>query len=52
MIGGRLYSDDTTLIKGGYVLTLDPVLGDLPHTDVLIQGEKIAAVGKNLAGEP
>ena len=28
MIGGRLYSDRTTLIKGGYVLTLDPELGD------------------------
>ena len=38
MIGGKLYADDTTLIKGGYVLTLDPELGDMPHTDVLIQG--------------
>ena len=52
MIGGRLYSDDTTLIKGGYVLTLDPELGDLPHTDVLIQGDKIAAVGKDLEASP
>ena len=25
MIGGRPYTDPTTLIKGGYVLTLDPV---------------------------
>ena len=43
MIGGRPYTDRTTLIKGGYVLTLDPELGDLPHTDVLIDGDKIAA---------
>jgi 5-methylthioadenosine/S-adenosylhomocysteine deaminase len=52
MIGGQLYTDRTTLIKGGYVLTLDPDLGDLPHTDVLIDGEKIAAVGENLPVSP
>jgi len=48
MIGGRPYTDRTTLIKGGYVLTLDPELGDLPLTDVLIDGDKIAAIGRNL----
>jgi cytosine/adenosine deaminase-related metal-dependent hydrolase len=52
MIGGRLYADDTTLIKGGYVLTLDPELGDMPHTDVLIQGSKIAAIGQDLEASP
>ena len=52
MIGGRLYNDSTTLIKGGYVLSLDPALGDLPHTDVLIDGDKIAAVGKDLKVGP
>jgi 5-methylthioadenosine/S-adenosylhomocysteine deaminase len=52
MIGGRLYSDDTTLIKGGYVLTLDPVLGDMPHTDVLIKGSKIEAIGPDLEASP
>ena len=52
MIGGRPYTDRTTLIKGGYVLTLDPELGDLPHTDVLIDGDKIAAVGRNLEVSP
>jgi cytosine/adenosine deaminase-related metal-dependent hydrolase len=51
MIGGR-YTDRTTLIKGAYVLTLDPKLGDLPHTDVLIDGDKIAAVGPNLQASP
>ena len=52
MIGGRPYTDRTTLIKGGYVLTLDPELGDLPLTDVLIDGDKIAAVGRNLEVSP
>ncbi len=52
MIGGRPYTDRTTLIKGGYVLTLDPELGDLPHTDVLIDGDKIAAVGPQSRSEP
>ncbi len=47
MIGGR-YTDRTTLIKGGYVLTLDPELGDLPQADVLIDGEKITAIGPNI----
>ncbi len=45
MIGGKVFTDRTTLIKGGYVLTLDPALGDMPNSDVLIDGEKIAAVG-------
>ena len=48
MIGGKIYNDQTTLIKGGYVLTMDRELGDLPHTDVVIDGEKIVAVGPNL----
>jgi cytosine/adenosine deaminase-related metal-dependent hydrolase len=52
MIGGQLYGNRTTLIKGGYVLTLDPSLGDLPNTDVLIDGDKIAAVQQNLSAGP
>jgi cytosine/adenosine deaminase-related metal-dependent hydrolase len=51
MIGGR-YTDRTTLIKGGYVLTLDPELGDLPQADVLIDGEKITAIGPNIQASP
>jgi 5-methylthioadenosine/S-adenosylhomocysteine deaminase len=51
MIGGR-YTDQTTLIRGGYVLTLDPTLGDLPNSDVLLDGDKIAAIGPNLAASP
>jgi 5-methylthioadenosine/S-adenosylhomocysteine deaminase len=32
------------LLRGGYVLTVDPGLGDLPKGDVLIDGDTIAAV--------
>lgn len=37
-----------TLIKGGVVLTLDRALGDIDAGDVLIEGERIVAVGPNL----
>jgi cytosine/adenosine deaminase-related metal-dependent hydrolase/ribose/xylose/arabinose/galactoside ABC-type transport system permease subunit len=37
------------LIKGGIVLSLDPVVGDFANGDVLIDGDRIAAVGPNLA---
>jgi len=37
------------LIKGGIVLSLDPVVGDFANGDVLVDGDKIAAVGPNLA---
>src|SRR5436190_774627 len=52
MIGGKPYGDRTTLIKGGYVLTLDPSLGDMANTDVLIDGDLISAVGHNLTAGP
>jgi 5-methylthioadenosine/S-adenosylhomocysteine deaminase len=52
MIGGKIYGDRTTLIKGGYVLTLDPSLGDMPNADVLIDGEKIVAVQPGLTAGP
>jgi hypothetical protein len=52
MIGGQIYGDRTTLIRGGYVLTLDPVLGDRPNADVLIDGDKIADVGSGLTVGP
>src|SRR5215813_9519236 len=48
MIGGQLLGDRTTLVKGGYILTLDPTLGDLPNADVLIEGNIITSVGQNL----
>jgi len=40
-----------TLIKGADVLTMDAKLGSMTQTDVLIEGGKIAAIGKDLAVE-
>jgi 5-methylthioadenosine/S-adenosylhomocysteine deaminase len=37
-----------TLIKGGTVLTLDRELGDFERADVLVEGERIVAVGPDL----
>src|SRR5271163_3253788 len=37
-----------TLFKGGAVLTLDPKVPNLPIGDVLVDGDRIAAVGANL----
>jgi cytosine/adenosine deaminase-related metal-dependent hydrolase/branched-subunit amino acid ABC-type transport system permease component len=37
------------LIKGGTILTLDSTLGDYPTGDLVIEGEKIVAVGPGLA---
>ena len=39
---------DRKLLKGGIVLTLDPEVGDFDRADVLIEGERIAAVGPDL----
>jgi cytosine/adenosine deaminase-related metal-dependent hydrolase len=39
------------LIKGAIVLTQDPQLGELPEADILIEGDRIAAVGPNLAAD-
>ncbi|MGH8824940.1 MAG: amidohydrolase family protein [Jiangellaceae bacterium] len=36
------------LLRGGHVLSMDPEVGDLPQGDVLIEGDKIAAVGPAL----
>jgi 5-methylthioadenosine/S-adenosylhomocysteine deaminase len=40
---GRRY-----LIRGGIVMSMDPQVGDFAQADVLIDGQKIAAVGPNL----
>ena len=40
---------DRKLIRGGTVLSLDPELGDLATGDVLIEGDKILAVGPALS---
>ncbi|GII95993.1 amidohydrolase family protein [Sinosporangium siamense] len=38
------------LIKNGFVITMDPLLGDVLG-DVLIEGDRVAAVGANLTAE-
>ena len=38
-----------TLIKGGIVLSQDPAIGELPEADVLVDGDTIVDVGRNLA---
>jgi 5-methylthioadenosine/S-adenosylhomocysteine deaminase len=45
----RVAPSGKTLIRGGTVLSMDPQLGDLPTGDVLIDGEKILAVGRDLS---
>jgi len=39
----RLY-----VIRGGYVMSMDPAVGDFAPGDVLVEGTKILAVGPNL----
>lgn len=42
---------DRFLIRGAYVLTMDPSLGDHPGGDVLVEGDRIAAIGKDLSAD-
>jgi cytosine/adenosine deaminase-related metal-dependent hydrolase/ribose/xylose/arabinose/galactoside ABC-type transport system permease subunit len=46
----RVVPSGRKLIKGGAVLSLDPKVGDFAKGDVLIDRDKIAAVGPNLDG--
>lgn len=39
------------LVKGAYVVTMDPTLPDLSRGDVLIEGSRIAAVGPDLSAQ-
>jgi 5-methylthioadenosine/S-adenosylhomocysteine deaminase len=36
------------VIRGGHVMSVDPVVGDFVEADVLVDGKKIEAVGPNL----
>jgi cytosine/adenosine deaminase-related metal-dependent hydrolase len=47
----RTGGSNRVLLKGGIVLTLDRALGDFESADVLIEGARIAAVGRNLKAE-
>jgi cytosine/adenosine deaminase-related metal-dependent hydrolase len=40
---------DALLVRGGYVITMDPATGDIPGGDVLVSRGMIAAVGTGLA---
>jgi len=42
---------DRILIKGGYVLSQDPQVGELAGGDVLVEGDRIAQVGKGLSAD-
>jgi 5-methylthioadenosine/S-adenosylhomocysteine deaminase len=42
---------DRILLRGGYVLTVDTQLGDIPGGDVLIEGDKIAEVGRDISAD-
>jgi 5-methylthioadenosine/S-adenosylhomocysteine deaminase len=44
-------SQERVLFKGGVVLTMDPELRDLPRGDVLVQGDRIVAVGSDLPAD-
>ena len=37
-----------TLLRGGSILTLDPVLGDIEGGDLLIEDDEIREVGRNV----
>ena len=39
------------LLRGGHVITVDPALGDIAGGDVLIEGDTIAQVGKDLSAD-
>lgn len=41
-------SEKRTLIRGGYVVSVDPEIGDLDHGDVLIEGSEIVEVGRDV----
>lgn len=42
---------DKLLIRGGTVLSMDPTIGDLPRADVLIDGDRIAAVEPDISAD-
>ena len=39
------------LIRGGIVLTQDDSLGELPEADVLVEGDRIVEVGRDLSAD-
>jgi 5-methylthioadenosine/S-adenosylhomocysteine deaminase len=46
---GRLPARGDFVIRGAYVATMDPVLGDMPVADVLVRGGRIVSIGPAVA---
>ena len=44
-------SEKRLLIQGGWVVSMDPTRGDIRNGDVLIEGQRIVAVGRDLQVE-
>jgi 5-methylthioadenosine/S-adenosylhomocysteine deaminase len=42
---------DATLFEGGTIITMDHELGDLVEADLLVEGDRIAAIGPKLAAD-
>jgi cytosine/adenosine deaminase-related metal-dependent hydrolase len=42
----------TTLLRAGWIVTMDPKLGVLRNGGVLVDGERIAGIGQNLVAPP
>ncbi|KVN53242.1 amidohydrolase [Burkholderia anthina] len=47
-LGGRASLHGRKLIKGGQIISMDPDVGDLANGDILIDGERIAAIGEQI----
>jgi 5-methylthioadenosine/S-adenosylhomocysteine deaminase len=45
---GPLPTRGDFIVRGAYVVTMDPALGDIPGADVLVHNGDIVAVGENL----
>lgn len=49
VVSARARSPSKTLLKGGIIISMDPDVGDIARGDILIDGAKIAAIGRDLA---
>jgi cytosine/adenosine deaminase-related metal-dependent hydrolase len=45
----RCQTSGRYMLRGGYVMTIDPALGDIAEGDVFVADGRIAGVGRNLA---
>jgi 5-methylthioadenosine/S-adenosylhomocysteine deaminase len=48
---GRLPARGDFVVRGAYIATMDPVLGDMPGADVLVRDGEIIAVGTEVVAE-